>query len=88
MSNPAFDRAKALGWSVVDFGENIAKVDLADTDDHTMLEYYPATDIESEAFVMWYGGFESELLRSNQELKRQYNKLLKLVYDNSGWDRV
>lgn len=88
VANKALEKAQSLGWSAYELDEVTANVDLADTGDNTTLEYYPETDTEAPAFVLWYGGFESEFLRTNQELKREYNRLLKLIHDKSGLDRV
>lgn len=87
-SNKALEKAQSLGWSAHELDDGIAHVDLADTGDHMALEYYPETDTEAAAYVVWYGGFESDFCRTNQELKREYNKLLKLIHDRAGLDRV
>jgi len=87
-TNVALEKAISLGWSAYALDDVTANVDLADTGDNMTLEYYPETDTEAPAFVVWHGGFESDFCRTNQELKREYNKLLKLIYDKSGLDRV
>jgi endo-beta-N-acetylglucosaminidase D len=88
VEHKAIEKARSMGWAAYALDDETANVDLADTGDHMVLEYYPETDTEAPAFVMWYGGFESEFLRTNQELKREYNRLLKLIADKSGLDRV